>query len=116
MATYEDIRDRARTILQDNDGIRYPDAEVVDAINIALVEIYRLRPDAYINSYEQPVPTITTGTLTNDLDVHVSFQQPMVFLVAGWLELRDAEHVEQARALGLLDRAEIMMTGRSSRG
>lgn len=114
MATYNDILSRAREILQDADAVRYPDVQAVEALNIALIEIYRLRPDAFVNSYTTPVPTITTAALGNALDVHQSFEPPLVFMVTAWLELRDAEHVEQGRALGLLNRAEFMLTGRMS--
>lgn len=114
MATYNDILDRCREILQDTSAIRYPDAQAVEALNISLIEIYRLRPDAFVNSYTTPVPTITVGTLGNSLDVHQSFEGPLIFLTTAWLELRDAEHVEQGRALGLMNRAELMLTGRMS--
>lgn len=97
----------ARRLLQDeHDPFRYPDADLVDALNIGLLEARRLRADLFLPIFtiEWFDPSKTApGT---DLDKKVTFdpmyRQTLVYYMVGRMQLRDDEGTTDARAGALL--------------
>ena len=101
--TYQDVMTRARRILQDEDSgnYRYPDTDLLDAVNDAMKEVRRLRPDLFINTGYR-VPTATAAT--NNLLIEDHWFMCLVYMSAGQMMLRDDEFSLDSRAVNLLNK------------
>jgi hypothetical protein len=121
--TIDDMQTEVRLILNDNETpYRYPVATIVQVFNTALREVYRLRPDAYIGNFtsgqlsSNPANTysvadfgLTPGT-PFPLDDRLFFG-PIVFYVAGRLEIEDDEFADDKRAALLMTAFKEQLTG-----
>lgn len=99
-----DVLSQARDILQDKTTpYRYDDTALLQGLNNGLLELRRVRPDAYIATFRDAdeVPTLTT---TDNLPVDQIFKPGLVFYVAGHASLRDDSYSEQGRAAALMRR------------
>ena len=91
----------ARRLLQDlNVPYRYPDADLVDALNIGLLEARRLRADLFLPLFtiESFIPTETNKPVTFE----PMYRQSLVYYIVGRMQLRDDEGTTDARAGALL--------------
>jgi hypothetical protein len=91
----------ARRLLQDlNVPYRYPDADLVDALNIGLLEARRLRADLFLPTFniEYFAPDATNKPVTFD----PMYRQTLVYYMVGRAQLRDDEGTTDARAGALL--------------
>ena len=102
--TVQDLITEARVYIQDTgvDTYRYSDADLVNYLNNSLVEVRRLRPDFFVNSFDTAVTQFTTAELGSDFPIDEQFFTAAAYFVAGSAALRDDENVVNARALGLL--------------
>jgi hypothetical protein len=122
--TYQDLLTEARQILQDTDTDptlqRYPDQTLVDIFNRGLQELYRLRPDAFYDFYDDTtsdfdVPAVAIPTVpppvpplpvvpapyvswTSIFELPLMFYDPLVNWVIGTVEAIDDEFSEDARS------------------
>lgn len=103
---------RAREILQDLDRQRYPDQTLLDALNIAITSMMRVRPDIVSLQGDIPGFPYDTGSLDGSVLFPVSqqFIEPVVVFVAGWAELRDDEFAVDNRANVLITRFASQLT------
>lgn len=101
--------ERAREILQDAAGIRYPDAQLVAYLNEGIVAVRRVRPDIFIGQYTTPVPQITEATLTSPLPTPDSLFQGLAEYIAGRAELRDDEFAVDGRAMILREQLQRVL-------
>jgi len=108
------IIDRARETLQDLEKDRYSDQRLLDALNMAISSMQRVRPDItalwdVIPDYPYSANNIA-GTL---LPVSQQFLEPLVAFVIGWVEVSDDEFATDNRANTLLTRftAQLMIGG-----
>lgn len=95
----------ARTLLQDEVApYRYPDTDIVKALNMAIAEAVRLRPDLFFKTMRTNVftqySTASTGT-TVVLDHR--YRQPVLYYIVGWVQLRDDENTQDARAAAMFN-------------
>lgn len=106
LATVGDYVKEARVLLQDTRvPYRYPDADLVAALNIGLQEAYRLRADLFLASLSFTVPDFdTAGVLTTPVPIEVGYRQPFVYYMVGRAQLRDQEDTTDARAGALLQK------------
>lgn len=131
--TIDDVVTEVRQVLNDQlVPYRYSDNWVLQVLNTALREVYRLRPDAYIGNF-------TTGVLGSNLvntysiaDLQVAngvanplppvpatpfpiddrlFYGPVVFYVIGRIELNDDEFADNNRAMSLLQAFRAQLIG-----
>lgn len=122
--TIDDIQTEVRQILNDQQvPYRYSDQWLIQIINTALRDLYRIRPDAYIGNFTSgvlsanPTNTYSTGDLQvingvpNPLPPTPAtpfpvddrlFYGPLVFYVCGRIELNDDEFADNNRAMTLL--------------
>ena len=113
--TLDDAVNEIRMLLNDLDvgGFRYTQTQVLDKVNTALREVYRLRPDAYIGNFQQGIlSTISPMTYTlADLGLNPAtsfplddrlFFAPVVNYVVGILDLTDDEFADDNRAMTVL--------------
>jgi len=115
------ILSQARSILQDRKApYRYSEEELTEALNTALSEIRRLRPDAFAGTFTagttpqystDPSPVPPLLPLDADWPVDDMFFSPTVSYVSGYAELRDDEFTEDSRATSLLQRFALQLTG-----
>lgn len=101
--TIQDILDEARVYIQDEvEEYRYSDEDLVDYLNNGIWEIRRIRPDFFIGTYDDEVPSFTTAQLDSEYPLDGQTYTAMAYFVAGNAALRDDEHVNDGRASGLL--------------
>ena len=107
--TGQQIVDEARSLLQDQvTPYRYTDPQLLQAINISLYEIRRIRPDAFAGNFITGLTPL--AALGDPVPVDDIFFPPMIDFVTGYAELRDDEFVDGAadatggRAVALLER------------
>lgn len=109
MATVTTVLLNARDILQDLDSAayRYTDAQLVRYLNEAVREIYRLRPDAMLGSYNDDLPTYVEGDIEAATAVAVPdfLSSVLTNYVVGRAEMRDDEFAVDGRAAILTNRA-----------
>ncbi|NCF83278.1 MAG: hypothetical protein GWP74_16870, partial [Proteobacteria bacterium] len=77
-----DITTAARNTLQDGGvlvGERYDDPQVLEALNMAFTELYRLRPDAFVATIATAPPFyVAADDLTLlDFPVHAMYANPI---------------------------------------
>lgn len=119
--TIDDVISEARAMISDaRVPYRYTDATMIAALNTALAEVYRYRPDAYIGNFVTASlgANAVTSYITGDLGLGTLFPldtrlffNPVVFFVAGRVELADDEFTENSRATALLNSFRAMLIG-----
>lgn len=98
LSTVSDYLIEARRLLQDEiRPYRYPDADLVDALNLGLMEARRIRPDLFIGRMNA-VPAYSTTALTAPVVFDLQYRSALLYYVVGHAELRDAESSQDARA------------------
>lgn len=113
MYTGQRVIDRAREILQDVAGVRYPTAQLVAFLNEGIVAARRVRPDLFIGTYTDPIPQVTEATLGDVLPTPPTIFVGLAQYVAGRAELRDDEFAVDGRAMTMearLDRVLLQGT------
>lgn len=101
MAKIGDIVTQATEILVDTDGDRYTPTQLVELVNDAIRDIRRVRPDAFIGNYGDPLPAYTIADLDEDWPLDDQFVTAVIDYVAARASYRDDEFVEDARAITL---------------
>lgn len=106
--------DEVRRVLQDYEAVRYSDTEVVRAINAALSELRRQRPDlrasrALATNADFPY---AVGDEAKLLPIHLMFWNPVITYACTWLELADAEFANNGRLATLFTSLKDGMMGR----
>jgi len=98
-----DVIKRVRSVLKDKvEPLRYPDADIIDTINDALVEIRRVRPDLYLKK-DFKVPTVAIDS--DALPVEDFVFNSITYFVIGYLMLRDDEFAVDGRAMSMINKA-----------
>lgn len=85
----------------------------MDYFNSALLELRRLRPDAFLGGFEDPIPMLS---INDDLTavtfpVDEQFFTPVVFFITGMAELRDDEFTVDGRAVTVMQQFTAKVTG-----
>ena len=100
-----------RRMLQDDDGVRYTNADLASEFTHAVQRLRYMRPDAFLGMYGTDLPeydeTNITGAVGISFPVDSQFVTPVVDYVVGRLELRDDEFVNDGRAATLLQNFSI---------
>jgi hypothetical protein len=99
LATVGDYLSESRRLLQDEIvPYRYPDKDLVEALNVGLMEVRRVRPDLLLPLFDIPrfdsVTIPTTGVVTID----PMYRASLVYYIVGRAQLRDDEQTQDARA------------------
>lgn len=101
LATVSEYVAAARVLLQDEtEEYRYSDAELVFALNAALMAARKLRVDLFIGR-ENDVPNFTVNN-SAAVDIDIQYRTPIVLYMVGWSQLRDEEDTQDARSGALL--------------
>jgi hypothetical protein len=103
MATFQNIINDARVDLQDTDGTRYTDAQMIGYANDGVREMFRIRPDFRLGSYMTAVPTYAA---TDALPIPDQYRMLLEHYLVFRAEVRDDEYAVNGRASGFLARFE----------
>jgi len=102
----------ARRLLQDERvPYRYPDKDIVDALNIGLTAARRLRADLFI-AVNFTVPYFDTSGAPNmaaKVAMDPMYRESLVYYIIGRIQLRDDEATTDQRAAGLLQKFTSQM-------
>lgn len=99
LATVQDYVTAARVLLQDTVATyRYPDADILAALNFAMIEARRARPDFFIGT---TVPSFSTVN-SDAVNIDEQYRLPVLLFVAGYAQLRDDEGTQDQRASTLM--------------
>lgn len=92
----------ARVLTQDtvNSPYRYPDDDFVSALNFAIMESRRIRPDMWIGI--TALPQFTTND-TTAVAIDQQYRIPFVYYMCGQAQLRDEEETQDTRAAAFLN-------------
>ena len=105
MATLDTVQKlitESRVLLQDTVApYRYADAELIEALNIAVLEARRLRPEMFLGQYAS-LPSYSTPADTVALEA--MYRPSFVYYMAGRMQLRDDEPAQDSRAAALLNK------------
>jgi len=96
--------EEARRLLQDEVApFRYPDDDLVDALNFGLLEARRLRADLFLPLFEIPW-TDPSGTIDVAAPVTLDpmYRPSLVYYIVGRAQLRDDEPTVDQRASALM--------------
>ena len=92
--TVAEVIASARPTLDDADGVRYPNSELIGFTVDALNQAKNMRPDLFVGQYGTSIGTLTTGS---NLPIDEQFFRPIVDYVIARCETKDDEHVTSAR-------------------
>jgi hypothetical protein len=109
LATTSDYITYARVVLQDQVApFRYPDADLLEGLNLAFSEARRLRPDLFLG-----VATLPSYTTNDTTPVVIDSQYPMalIYYMVASAEMKDEEWTQDARAVQFMAEFKRMLTG-----
>ncbi len=124
--TYADLLTEAREILQDTDNdptlLRYSTQTLLNQLNRGLLELYRVRPDAYYDLWDDTaedflVPSLdltalpSTTSYLNPFGIPMMFYPPLVAYVIAMTSTIDDEFNEDSRAMAFLAEFKRMVNG-----
>jgi len=107
-----DIVDQVRTILQDTDvssgEYRYSNDSIVQNINQGMLEMFKLRPDIFLE-VDFKVPNFNAAELDTEWPLEVQWIPPIVYFTVGLTQVRDDEGTQDTRASAFLARFRGML-------
>lgn len=103
--------DQARVLLLDQVApYRFPDADIVEALNMAIGEARRLRPDLFTKYFRSDLPDYSTVDLEDEVPVDPMYRKAFLYYVVGHCHLRDEENTQDSRAAGFLNKFVAQLT------
>lgn len=109
--TVADFIEDARTLLQDTVlPNRYDDTSLLVALNIAILEGRRLRPDLFIYHYGRHLPNFTVVDDT-EVVIEEQFRHGFVYGLCAHALARDQEDVQDERANAFMNIFNSTLTG-----
>jgi len=111
LTTVQDYVDTARVLLQDtvNSPYRYSTAELVNALNLAFLEVRRLRPDLVRSYFRTSLPVYTASSLTAAVSMDQQYRMALLYYICGQAQLRDDEATQDQRATIFLNKFTALM-------
>jgi hypothetical protein len=111
LATVADYVADARVLLQDSVDApyRYSDAVLLQALNVAILEARRLRPDLFLDRFDN-LPSFAAVNSTA-VDIDPQFRPALVYYMAGRAQMTDEEQTEDARATDFMARFTNILVG-----
>jgi hypothetical protein len=108
--TVQDYITRARTLILDEiEPYRYPTADLVEALNMAILETRRLRPELLRGYFRGPLPDFSVSDLSAQVPIDPQFRPAFVYYICGHAHLRDDEVTQDSRAAAFLNKFTAQM-------
>ena len=113
-----------RVLLQDTiEPYRYPDVDLITALNAGFLDARRLRPDLFLYSstnvpFYSPVQELVgipenppvPSYLDAVIDIDQQYRMALVYFILGQAQFRDEEDVQDARAALFMAKFSQMLT------
>jgi hypothetical protein len=101
-----------RVLLQDTyaGNYRYSDADILQAINLAIAEVARLRPDLIFKVLRTGIPQYT-GTGVEAVQIDHRYSASLLMFISAWVQLRDQEEAQDQRATALISQFRNQLVG-----
>ena len=99
--TVTDYVAQARSLLQDKiSPVRYSDGDLIDALNLALLEARKLRPDLFLGASPGALAVTSIGGTTPDpmSAIDEQYRVPLLYYIVGHALERDEEDGSERRA------------------
>jgi hypothetical protein len=101
--TVSDYVTRARVLLNDTVAeYRYPDAAILAAMNLGLLEARRIRPDLFIGRSDAVPEYLVNDSTTVVFDAQ--YRVPLLYFIVGFTQLSDEEDTQDARAVSFVNK------------
>ena len=101
-----------RQLLQDTDTsgdeYRYSSASIVANINMGLIEMYRIRPDIFLEN-KFKIPVFNDADLSSALVIEQQYVPSLVYYAVGLCQMRDDEETQDQRASAFLGKFTSML-------
>ncbi|QIG66841.1 hypothetical protein EVB41_011 [Rhizobium phage RHph_TM3_14A] len=109
MQTIQDFINAARFQLQDRSAgaYRYEDADLVQGLENAFDEAYRIRPDIFVKADQ---PSLVGQPLNTVVPCPRGYQMAFLFYMCGYVSLSDQEDTQDARAGVFLNKFVSQLT------
>lgn len=105
--TVEKLISESRVLLQDTVApYRYSEQDLIQALNIAVLEARRLRPELFLNVFTS-LPYYSSGSDAFGIDA--MYRPSFVYYMVGRMQLRDNEETQDARATVLMNKFVAQM-------
>jgi hypothetical protein len=108
MATFQNVIDDARVLLNDSDKTRYSDALLLSFTNQAIAETKRIRPDLFFGTYST---ALSTYILSDTFPLSSEYQPYVHDYIIGRSNSIDDEYTLDGRATAFLQRFKSGMIG-----
>ena len=109
--TVQDYIDRARVLLLDQVApFRYPDVDLVEALNMGILEARRLRPELFRDLFRGALPDYSPTLLTAAVAIDPICRVAFVYYIVGHAQLRDEENTQDTRAAAFLNKFVAQLT------
>ena len=113
LATVSDYITQARRLLNDT-GVtsqRYTDQQIVDALNLGILEMSRVRPDLFFKNRRTggSFTDYTTAGATSVV-VDLQYRHPLLMFIVGFIGLGDDAETQDARVTILLNKFVAQLT------
>jgi len=103
--TMGDLLDMIRTLLQDTDvssgTYRYSTDSIVMAFNQGLMEMFRIRPDLFLE-FGYVVPQYSVGTLADAISIEQQYVPALIYYTVGLVQIRDDEQTQDGRGASFI--------------
>jgi hypothetical protein len=110
--TVADYVSEARVLLQDQVApYRYPDSDLVSALNMGIMTARRLRPDLFIGVTSLPSFSESDIASLTAFAMDVQYRVPFVYFITGHAQLRDEEDTQDARAAAFIGKFTTQLAG-----
>jgi hypothetical protein len=107
-----ELMSQIRILLQDTDTLgneyRYSDNSIVMNINMGMLEMFRIRPDIFLELGFKP-PAYDSAALDTTILIEPQFIPALVYYAVGMCQLRDDESTQDQRASGFLAKFVSML-------
>lgn len=93
----------ARVLLQDEvEPYRYEDAELLVALNTAIMEARRIRPDLFLETFDD-LPGDFSAVNTTAVAIDEQYRSAFLYYIVGHAQARDEEDIQDQRAANFLN-------------
>lgn len=111
LLTVQDYLTQARVLLLDQiEPYRYPDVDLVEALNMAIMEARRLRPDLFTSFFRSDLPDYAATDVTEEVPVDPMYRKSFLYYIVGHAQLRDEENTQDSRAAAMLNKFVMQLT------
>src|SRR5262245_40941745 len=111
LSTVAQYLTEARRLLQDkNAPYRYQDTEIILALNLAIGEASRCRPEIFQDYFDDVLPEYSSAAPNEEVDIPANFRMAFLYFMVGHSQLADEEDTTDARSAALLNKFIAQLT------